>query len=173
MHEIKFLNEEVEELSHLLERLSASDWDRVTAFKQWTINDVVLHLYASDYMGIASTTSEDAFKTLRSDMMRIRNEGRSPIEESRLRFPGLKGASLYTKWIDQARDLSNRLAARSPDEKLPWAGPSMTVPSFAAARQMENWAHGQEIYDVLNLERTPTDRLKPIATLGVRPAPAA
>lgn len=168
LYEIECLNEEVEVLSSLLSSLASTDWERVTAFKSWTINDVVLHLYASDYMGIASTTSEEAFRTLREDMMRHRNAGATPIEESRHRFPGLFGRGLYEVWIEQAHEMSRRLSMRAPEEKLPWAGPPMTVPSFAAARQMENWAHSQEIYDTLNLQRAATDRLKPIATLGVK-----
>ncbi len=168
MDEIECLNAEVAELSLLLSELDASDWSRTTGFKNWTINDIVLHLYASDYMGIASTTSEAAFKTLRSDMMAVRNAGKTPLEEHHIRFPGLSGNALLRLWVEQAHELSRRLAALRPDEKLPWAGPSMSVPSFAAARQMENWAHGQAIYDILGLDRTASDRIKPIATLGVK-----
>lgn len=168
LYEIECLDEEVRALSALLAALSPSDWTLVTGFKGWTVNDVVLHLYAADFMGIASTTSEEAFRTLRADMMRVRDAGATPIEESRRRFPGLAGPALHAAWLEQATALSRRLAARDPADKLPWAGPPMTVPSFAAARQMENWAHGQEVYDVLDLGREPTDRLKPIATLGVK-----
>ncbi len=32
---------------------------------------------------------------------------------------------------------------------------------------METWAHGQEIYDLLGVERVDTDRIKNIAVLGV------
>ena len=40
--------------------------------------------------------------------------------------------------------------------------------SFATARLMETWAHGQDIVDALGAHRTPTDRLRHIAYLGVR-----
>lgn len=39
---------------------------------------------------------------------------------------------------------------------------------FASARQMETWAHGQEIYDLVRVERNHTDRIKNIAHRGVR-----
>ena len=71
MIEIDALREEVEALAALLAGLAPRDWQRVTGFKDWTVNDVVLHLYASDFMGIASTTSAEAFKTLREDMVRV------------------------------------------------------------------------------------------------------
>jgi uncharacterized protein (TIGR03084 family) len=39
---------------------------------------------------------------------------------------------------------------------------------FATARQMETWAHGSEIYDLLGVRRVETDRLKNVAAIGVR-----
>jgi len=39
--------------------------------------------------------------------------------------------------------------------------------SFGTARLMETWAHGQDIADALGVRRTPTDRLRHIAHLGV------
>jgi uncharacterized protein (TIGR03084 family) len=45
------------------------------------------------------------------------------------------------------------------------------VPSFATARLMETWAHGQDIVDALGVQRDPTDRLRHIAHLGVRARP--
>jgi uncharacterized protein (TIGR03084 family) len=39
---------------------------------------------------------------------------------------------------------------------------------FATARQMETWAHGQAIYDLLGETREATDQLRNIAEIGVR-----
>jgi uncharacterized protein (TIGR03084 family) len=39
---------------------------------------------------------------------------------------------------------------------------------FTTARLMETWAHGQELYDLKGARREATDRLKHIATLGVK-----
>jgi len=39
---------------------------------------------------------------------------------------------------------------------------------FTTARLMETWAHGQEVYDLVGATREPTDRLKHVATLGVK-----
>jgi uncharacterized protein (TIGR03084 family) len=40
--------------------------------------------------------------------------------------------------------------------------------SFATARLMETWAHGQDIVDALGVQRGATDRLRHIAHLGTR-----
>jgi uncharacterized protein (TIGR03084 family) len=52
--------------------------------------------------------------------------------------------------------------------RMPWFGPPMSVASFAAARQMEVWAHGQDIYDLMGVRRTNDDRIHSICELGVR-----
>ena len=39
---------------------------------------------------------------------------------------------------------------------------------FTTARQMETWAHGQAVYDLMGVTRAPTDRLRDIAEIGVR-----
>ncbi|HMK65341.1 MAG TPA: maleylpyruvate isomerase family mycothiol-dependent enzyme, partial [Thermodesulfobacteriota bacterium] len=39
--------------------------------------------------------------------------------------------------------------------------------SFATARLMETWAHGQDVFDALRLKRVNTDRIRHIAHLGV------
>lgn len=54
-----------------------------------------------------------------------------------------------------------------PKDRLPWYGPSMSAKSFATARLMETWAHGQDVADTLAVRRTPSDRLKHIAHLGI------
>ena len=44
----------------------------------------------------------------------------------------------------------------------------MGLRMFATARQMETWAHGQAIYDLLGETREATDQLRNIAEIGVR-----
>jgi uncharacterized protein (TIGR03084 family) len=43
----------------------------------------------------------------------------------------------------------------------------MSARSFATARIMETWAHGQDVLDALGRTRRPTDRLRHVAHLGV------
>ncbi len=64
--------------------------------------------------------------------------------------------------------LCDVLAALTADTRLPWFGPDMGAWMFATARQMETWAHGHEVFDVLGVLRAPTDRLRNIAEIGVR-----
>ncbi len=166
--EVVDLRDEGEELYALLATLHESDWDRVTQFKSWTISDVVLHLHASDVQAAASARSPEDYQAIRSDIMAQRALGLSPIEEARKRYSGLRGRALLTRWRDQLEALCQALAAKDPAARLKWGGPDMGLRMFTTARQMETWAHGQAIYDILGRDRGLHPRLKNIAVIGVR-----
>ncbi|MEZ0167682.1 TIGR03084 family metal-binding protein [Microvirga sp. TS319] len=168
LEQIVDFRDEASALAGLLARLNEGDWERVTQFKEWTINDVILHLYASDWMAAASARSAHAYEEIRGDVRRRRESGLSMIEETRLRFPDLRGAGLFERWKEQVEDLCRLLAAKDPTERLTWSGPGMAVRMFVTARQMETWAHGQEIYDAMGIERVAHDRIRNIAVIGVK-----
>jgi len=84
----------------------------------------------------------------------------------------LTGFMLLSAWraaraamLDALADL----ASKDSSARLPWYGPPMSLRSFATARLMETWAHGQDVVDGLGLPidaRPITDRLRHIAFLG-------
>ncbi|MCL4133719.1 UNVERIFIED_CONTAM: hypothetical protein GTU68_012994 [Idotea baltica] len=57
--------------------------------------------------------------------------------------------------------------SRGPKERIPWFGPDMSTLSFATARLMETWSHGQDIADTVTAAWEPTDRLRHVAHIGV------
>ncbi|MEL6236774.1 MAG: maleylpyruvate isomerase family mycothiol-dependent enzyme, partial [Pseudomonadota bacterium] len=48
-----------------------------------------------------------------------------------------------------------------------WVGPEMSARSAMTARQMETWAHGLAIWDLVGKARPEADRLRNIVHLGV------
>ncbi|MGJ3627915.1 maleylpyruvate isomerase family mycothiol-dependent enzyme [Sphingomonas sp. MMS24-JH45] len=76
--------------------------------------------------------------------------------------------ALFELWSNGWRQVADLLDATSNDHRMPWFGPEMSSASSAAARQMEVWAHGQDIYDMLGLRRSNADRIRAICDLGVR-----
>ncbi len=169
LQQIADLRDEAEELHRLLAILKANDWDRATLFKAWTLNDIVQHLHMGDAMGLASATDPAAFEALVADIQSRRASGLSRLEETRQRLGHLTGAGLLDRWHQNLLQLCDALAAKAPDARLKWVGPDMGVRMFATARQMEIWAHGQAIYDLLDIERpVPSSRLRNIAELGIR-----
>jgi uncharacterized protein (TIGR03084 family) len=163
--QIDDLAAEADELNALLETLDDSDWQRVTAFRGWTVWDVVAHLHLSDHMGMRSLQGEAPFRALMDDMA----AARQPMAAYARRWLGpMPGSELRPRWRALLAGLCAGLAASDPQRRLPWAGPGMRPRMFATARQMETWAHGWEIYDVLGIPRRHHDRLKNVAAIGVR-----
>ncbi|MGH2757358.1 MAG: TIGR03084 family metal-binding protein, partial [Actinomycetota bacterium] len=54
-----------------------------------------------------------------------------------------------------------------PSTRIPWYGPPMSPASFVSARQMETWAHGQDVADTLGIDRDNTARIRNVAHIGV------
>jgi uncharacterized protein (TIGR03084 family) len=159
---------EADNLHELLATLSNSDWDRITLFKQWTIDDIVQHLHDGDLMAAASVSGPDHFAKFRAERQVLLDRGMSRLQATRHRFGELTGANLRAAWRTQVIDLCEKLSALPIDTRLKWAGPDMGLRMFTTARQMETWAHGQAIFDLLGITRTSTDRLRNIAEIGVR-----
>jgi uncharacterized protein (TIGR03084 family) len=78
---------------------------------------------------------------------------------------------LLAWWRDGRRELLAVLEHLDPATRVPWYGPPMGARSFATARLMETWAHGQDVVDAVGAERAPTDRLRHVAHIGVRARP--
>lgn len=159
---------EADELHGLLRTLPDNDWDRPTLFKQWTVNDIVQHLHDGDLMAAASVAGADPFAALRAERQAMIDGGLTRVQATRKRMGDLTGSRLRERWHATMVDLCEKLSAMPPDTRLKWAGPDMGVRMFTTARQMETWAHGQAIYDSMGASRTPADRLRNIAEIGVR-----
>src|SRR5262245_12764160 len=159
---------EADELHRFLGTLSERDWSRPTTFQRWTPWDVVAHLHLYDEVSRASLAGEETFAKQRSDLVGAMARGVSNADLARERFGALGAWELLARWIAGARDLAERLASSDPKRRLPWFGPDMGVRMFTTARLMETWAHGQEVYDLVRVEREDTDRLRHIAEIGVR-----
>jgi uncharacterized protein (TIGR03084 family) len=159
---------EADELHGLLVPLSDADWDRVTLFKQWTINDIVQHLHDGDLMAAASVSGPDQFARFRAERQALLDRGMNRLQATRHRFGDLTGTTLREHWYAQVADLCEQLSALPVDTRLKWAGPDMGLRMFTTARQMETWAHSQAIYDILGATRTASDRLRNVAEIGVR-----
>jgi uncharacterized protein (TIGR03084 family) len=159
---------EADELHGLLATLNDPDWDRATLFKRWTINDIVQHLHDGDLMAAASVAGPEQFAAFRAERQALLDSGMTRVQAARHRTGDLTGTRLLERWHAQMVDLCGNLSALPADTRLKWAGPDMGLRMFTTARQMETWAHGQAIYDLLGETRAPTDRLRNIAEIGVR-----
>ena len=160
---------EADELHAFLRTLGERDWSRPTTFQRWTPWDVVAHLHLYDQVSLASLAGEEAFAAERNRLVG-RIAKRRDQRGSRARaIRRARRARSCSRTGSRARAISpDQLAASDPKRRLPWFGPDMGVRMFTTARLMETWAHGQEVYDLVRVERAHTDRLRHIAEIGVQ-----
>lgn len=155
--------EEARALEALLTPLEDAVFQRATQFKNWSINDVLQHLHVWNSAAGASVRDEDELAEMLADM----RAAPSLRAFERAWIGDVSGRNLLTLWWDGAQATADLFAALDSKQRLKWVGPSMSARSSITARQMETWAHGQEVFDLLGVERADGDRLRNIAHLGV------
>jgi len=158
------LQEEARELDALLVTLTDADWWRPTPFKGWAAFDVLAHLHRTDQTGLLAVSSTAEFIAMRTARTGQINTVAAQREHVQTRDPQV----LLSDWRAALARLIDALDAGGEKARYPWYGPDMGARSFATARQMEVWAHGQDVYDLLRRPRPYADRLRNIAELGVR-----
>ncbi len=156
-----------EALSGLLEPLLDRDFEAKTQFKGYTIHDVVAHLQHWNVAADLSLRDQVAFQAFWKQVREGIAGGRTLVELANQWLGGLRNRALLEAWRRFYRELADHFGAADPKARVPWAGPEMSVRSSVTARLMETWAHGQEVYDVLGVERVDGDRIQNIAQLGV------
>jgi uncharacterized protein (TIGR03084 family) len=130
----------------------------------WTIGDCVGHLWFFDREACKALVDPDEFHR---GVERIVADPdaymAAHLEEARALGGALPDAARAAR-----SSLLAALTDADPSASVPWYGPPMSPASFATARLMEYWAHGQDIADGLGVRREPTARLRHICHLGVR-----
>ncbi len=154
-------------LADLLAPLSESDFDTPTLFKRWTINDILGHLYLFNVAAERTLAGREDFKAWITPMLAQLSRGSGMLEIQRPWLNGISGRALFDAWRACADRLAVAYGDADPKLRVMWAGPDMSVMSCITARQMETWAHGQAVVDVLGIERVEHDRIRNIAHLGV------
>lgn len=158
--------EESEALYRLLEPVKDEDFERVTQFKNWKINDVLTHLHIWNWAADLTLKDSAGFQDFLQQVAGALGKGSlREFENNWIR--GLKNRALLEEWHTFCLAMSDRYAAADPKARVKWAGPDMSVRSKITARLMETWAHGQGVYDLLGVRRVDQDRIKNIALLGV------
>lgn len=162
------LHAECLELCGLLGELpDPPGWGLQTRFHGWTAWDEIAHLHLFDQMALEAIAGSGGFSRARTEIEHRLAHGQTVSAIARERFIHLPGAALGLHWQNGWESLVDRLAGLDPRSRLPWFGPDMSARSFATARLMETWAHGQDVWDAVHRTRPVTARLLHIAQLGV------
>ena len=161
------LKKEYEALDTVVAGLKPWDWEIVTPFGGWTVKDEISHLAYFDRAAFLSATDKKAFNKNMEEMFKDFVDHDQTHDKVNSEGRNMDYQQLLNWWRFERNRLILAYEQLEPKARLPWYGPSMSAISSATARLMETWAHGQDIYDALNLTRKGTDRLKHIAHLGV------
>lgn len=148
----------------LLRRLGAEDFGRATPAAGWAIRDQVSHLAYFDESAVSAIRTPDRF---RADAAEMIAGGMDFPDRIAVKYRSVPAAGLLDWFLQARRDLFATLDATEPRTRVPWFGPDMSVASLATARLMETWAHGQDVYDALELPHPASPGLRSIAHLGV------
>lgn len=135
-----------------------------TQFRGWTVEDVIIHLHGwNEAVSLALTAPARFAERLAASAVVMREEGMRTWDRSQV---SERGKGLVEAWRRGGQRLADLAEPRDPKERIAWVGPPMSLRTALAARQMETWAHGSEVFDRLGATREETDRIRPIVELG-------
>jgi uncharacterized protein (TIGR03084 family) len=138
-----------------------ADLDAATPAQGWSVRDTVAHLHGTDLDATVAAGRPEEFV---AGLARIPDV--DDFVEAQVRR--LRAApALLDDWQRAFEAMLTAFAAVPAGTRIPWYGPPMSPASFATARLMEYWAHGQDVADALGAVRPPTARLRHVAHLGV------
>jgi uncharacterized protein (TIGR03084 family) len=155
---------EQQELDAVVADLDEPGWQTMTPAGGWDIREQIRHLAYFENRARLAASNPDGFKQWFAEMRQDPNKMMRHVETT---GKDLTSGEMLKWWREERTALLDVLAKMDRKTRLPWYGPALSAMSFATARLMETWAHGQDIVDALGFRRKPTERLRHIAHLGV------
>ncbi len=155
---------ETTDLNTMISGAASEAWSSLTPAAGWTVRDQVSHLWFFDREARRAVEDPDGFT---AGLAAIAADPTGYMGRHLAAGRGL-GDALLDEFTTERSRLIEMLRRTDASRRIRWYGPPMAPTSFATARLMETWAHGQDIADAWGVRRTPTDRLRHICHLGVR-----
>lgn len=158
------LRAETASLQETLQRLTPTDWSTPTPAAGWTVQDQINHLAYFDEATTLAVTDPARFSLAAAALTAPGDDFPDRLVRSQRDLSPRQSAA----WFARARaDLLASANSTRAGLRIPWYGPAMGITSALTARLMETWAHGQDVADAVGTHRSPTDRLRHIAHLGI------
>ena len=149
----------------LAQYVAKADLDLAVPAEPWDVRDTVTHLLVGDQKALLAASDPMRFQ---AELPQVIADPQGFVDSWLEVGRGLSREELTIRWYDGLLALTAALEQVAPGTKIPWYGPPMSPASFATARLMEYWAHGQDVVDALGVRREPTERLRHICHLGYR-----
>ena len=155
------LNAEHEALDAIVADISEEQWSADTPAAGWDVKETIVHLIQADMAASLAVSDADGFVKAKESV--AAGKGLEFFVTSK----GKTGAEVLAIWRDEREKMLGAFRARGPKDRIPWFGPDMSTLSFATARLMETWSHGQDVADTLGAPWPATDRIKHVCHIGV------
>jgi uncharacterized protein (TIGR03084 family) len=160
---------EEDDLEANVTSLDDAGWWVPTPADGWDVRDQIAHLALSEELAGIAATNADAFVARLADLLDAVAGDTGGMTAALVgRGRSMPGADVLAWWRDGCRATRHGLRRCEPATRVPWFAGPMSAMSFATARLMETWAHGQDVADALGIVRAPSSRLRHVADLGVR-----
>ena len=155
------LEAEHDALDAIVANISEETWCADTPAEGWDVKDTIVHLIQADVAARIAVTDPERFAELKNAAATGGLAAAFGQKGSRT------GEEILTWWRDERAQMTTAFRSRGPKDRIPWFGPDMSTLSFATARLMETWSHGQDVADTVGAPWEPTDRLRHVAHIGV------
>lgn len=140
--------------------LTEAQWRTPTLAEGWDVRDTIVHIVQADEAGYLAVADPDGFERAKATVLQ---GGLDAFGSGR----GRSGAETLAWWRDTRGRMLDAFRPLGAKDRIPWFGPSMSALSFATARLMETWSHGQDVAAALGRTIEPSDRLRHVAHIGV------
>ncbi|MFK0177045.1 TIGR03084 family metal-binding protein [Streptomyces xanthochromogenes] len=141
------------------------DWTRPTPAAGWTIAHQIAHLAAADANVLVAVRTPDAFEAVSKQAEAAGSQYADDVAEAAAARPR---PVLLEQWRAGRADVVAALRSVPRDFEFPWFGATVTPALMAPLRVMETWAHGQDVFDAVDVAHPATARLKSVALLAVK-----
>jgi uncharacterized protein (TIGR03084 family) len=141
--------------------LIEDQWQRATPAAGWDVKDTIVHLVQADRAAQVAVADPERFAAAKAG---VADQGLAGVFGDK---SGRSGQEILAWWRDERAKMVAAFLSCGPKDRIPWFGPDMSARSFATARLMETWSHGQDVAEALGAGLPATDRLRHVAHLGV------
>ena len=159
------LDAEETALDALIRDLGATAWHTPTPATGWDVHDTIAHLAVAEDLAATALTDASAFAARLAELLEDVEASDASLTDAGRAIPS---SEVLVWWRHARASTLDELRRREARERVPWITGPMSAMSFATARLMETWAHGQDVADGLAIAVVPTTRLRHVADLGVR-----
>jgi len=155
------LQAEHDALDAIVADISEAMWTTATPAEGWDVKDTIVHLIQADMAASLAVNDADGFATAKREMMSGGGLEYFATTDNKT------GADILALWRSEREKMLDAFRSRGRKDRIPWFGPDMSTLSFATARLMETWSHGQDVADTVGAPWPATDRLKHVCHIGV------